>query len=364
MSTVNGPSDVVWDVTYACPLRCAHCYSESGRRPARQLSHDEMLRVADAIVSLRPESVEFAGGEPLLIKGICDVAERIARAGIAVNLYTSGWTFTSEMAENVIRVFSQITVSVDGADADVHDRIRGRARSFERAMNALALLDDLSGRRTASGEEPVEFGIDCAVIRGNFHQMEKFCTAIAPRLPRLRFLTFGAAVPSGLASRPGFSDHELLTNEQLRTLTSAEHTRRLRSLVPASVRVTTTDNFVLLMRPDVVARFGFPLMQVEPDGEVRAMPIYEGTVGSILRESPAVLWERAVARWSDPFVTETLSAVRSMADWAEAARRIDHHFGSDEVRRRMNRRPAYPDGPNRGGRPAPPMKRDTSDTTV
>lgn len=46
------PPDVVWDITYACPLRCTHCYSESGRRPARQLSRAELIRVADALIAL------------------------------------------------------------------------------------------------------------------------------------------------------------------------------------------------------------------------------------------------------------------------------------------------------------------------
>lgn len=341
-SGLKGPSNVIWDVTYACPLRCTHCYSESGRRPARQLSHDEMLRVADAIIALRPQSVDLTGGEPLLIKGIFGVAERIRRAGIEVSVYTGGWTLTAEMAQDVARVFSRITVSVDGADADIHDRIRGRAGSFERAMKALALLDDISARRTAAGGDPVEFGIDYVVMRGNLHQMEEVCTAVVPRFPHLRFLFFGAAVPSGLASRAGFADHELLTDEELRTLVGTERVDRLNSLVPQSVRVTTTDNSLLQMHPDTIKRFGFPLMQVEPDGEVRAMPIYEGTVGSLLTEEPAVLWERAVARWSDPFVVEALSSVRSFRDWAEATRRIDYHFGSDEVRRRIDRRPSYP----------------------
>ncbi|MFC4118969.1 hypothetical protein [Nonomuraea zeae] len=54
-----------------------------------------------------------------------------------------------------------------------------------------------------------------------------------------------------------------------------------------------------------------------------------------------MLWERVQERWSDPFVVEALSAVRSMEDWAEATRRIGYHFGTDEVRRRVDRRPAY-----------------------
>ncbi|MEU4515121.1 hypothetical protein AB0G05_36955 [Nonomuraea wenchangensis] len=47
---------------------------------------------------------------------------------------------------------------------------------------------------------------------------------------------------------------------------------------------------------------------------------------------------------------EALSAVRSMEDWAEGTRRIDYHFGTDEVRRRIDRRPAYTLDDRTGGR--------------
>ncbi|MGH1552365.1 radical SAM protein [Streptomyces sp. L7] len=92
MSTSSTPESVIWDTTYACPLRCIHCYSESGRRPARQLGHEDMLRVTDAFISMGPRVVALAGGEPLLVKGIFEIADRLVRAGVKAVLYTGGWT--------------------------------------------------------------------------------------------------------------------------------------------------------------------------------------------------------------------------------------------------------------------------------
>jgi len=301
-----------------------------------------MLRVADAIVALRPPAVLLSGGEPFAVKGVFEVAERICRAGIEVSVYTSGWFLEPRLVARIPGVFSQVTVSLDGATPEVHDRIRGRAGSFERAMNALAMLDDSAGELKATGAGGLSYGIDCVVIRSNFHQLEDFCTSIAPRFSELGHMLFGAAVPSGLAGRAGFADNELLTDDQIRILTDAEQLKRLRSLSPRAVRVNTTDNRALQMHPDLIAQgVFFPAMQIEPDGEVRAMPIYEGSVGNILTESPAELWRRAVARWSDPFVTATLSPVNTMKEWAAAARRIDYRFGSIEVMARIDRRPRY-----------------------
>src|SRR5262245_27039594 len=125
------PAFVNWDITYACPLRCSHCYSEAGRRPSRQLPLQEMLRLADVLVSLRPKCVAISGGEPLLVSGLREVVERLAAGRVTTGLYTSGFGVDEANAAWIGRLFSAVHVSVDGADAETHDFIRGRKGSFE-----------------------------------------------------------------------------------------------------------------------------------------------------------------------------------------------------------------------------------------
>lgn len=341
-SVLTGPSYVIWDITYACPLRCVHCYSESGRRPSRQLQFEELLKIADALISLRPAQLAFSGGEPMSVPGLTLLASRIREAGIETALYTSGWALTPDAAWRLMNVFSEIHVSVDGADAATHDRIRGRAGSYERAMAALAALNKEADLRYTAGQPPFRFGIDSVVMRGNFDGVERFCREVLPRFPMLHTVLFGAVVPSGLASREGFSRHELLSEDQVERLTSPAFRALLSGLAPSTVDVQTSSNRELQMHPDLIADgMVFPAMQVEPDGEVRAMPIYEGTVGNLLTEEPGELWRRSVERWSDPFVMSVLSSARTWPEWAEATRKIDEHFGNERVRARIAARPAY-----------------------
>ncbi|GAA0366302.1 radical SAM protein [Streptomyces blastmyceticus] len=346
MSLSAGPEVIVWDTTYACPLRCSHCYSESGRRPTRQLHPPDMLRVTDALISLGPRVVALSGGEPLVVRGIFEVAERLRRAGVKTSVNTSGWVMSRSVAERLAEAFDEVIVSLDGATAEVHDRIRGRAGSFGRVMTALGMLDDVARRRRAEGARRLRFGIDCVVIRSNIGQLERFATDIARRFPELHTLAFNAAVPEGLAGRPEFCRYELLDHDMVVRMAGEEQLRRLRELAPPTVTVFTTDNFHLAMNPQRVAqRTDTRLMQVEPDGEVRGIPAYEGTVGSLLDVPAKELWERTLARLDDPFVIETLSAVHTVEDWAEAARRMDHHFASPEDRARIARRTVRLDPP-------------------
>lgn len=337
------PAIVIWDITYACPLRCSHCYSESGRRPSRQLPLEQALRLADVLVSMRPRGVYLSGGEPLLVKGLQQIAERFVAGGIPAGIYTSGFEVDEASAASVGRLFSKIHVSVDGADAATHDFIRGREGSFEQAMNALSLFDRLAAQRGDGDGGPLEFGIDFSVVRSNFHQIERMCSEIVPRFPHLRFLYLSAAVPSGMASREGYAELELLSDEQMAALRDRKFRARLRALDPPFARIFVSDNLGLQMHPDQIAAgkaYG-DLMQIEPDGHVRAMPIYEGTVGNILEEPPEVIWRRAQQRRHDAFVVQELSAVRTMKDWARAAQHIDRHFASSTDLVRISVRKEY-----------------------
>jgi hypothetical protein len=293
--------------------------------------------VTDAIISVGVEMVTLAGGEPLVVPGLFDVIDRFREGGVQVIVYTGGWSLRPEAAMALLTKCMQVNVSVDGATAEVHDRIRGRAGSFDRATVALRLLDEMARQL----DEHAEFGLDHTVTRSSFGQLGEYCGTLAARFPGLGFIALGVAMPIGLASRPGFVDAELPHDEQADQLVSAECKRHLRSLMRASVRLQVSDNRKLRYHPDLIAAGCVPAMQVEPDGRVRAMAIYEGTVGSLLTDTPSEIWQRSVERWNDPFVVRTLTPVHTMRQWAEATRDIDLRFGTADDRTRIGARPEF-----------------------
>jgi sulfatase maturation enzyme AslB (radical SAM superfamily) len=217
VSIPERPANVIWDVTYACPLRCTHCYSESGRRAAKQLGHDDMLRVADAIIALRPDGVALAGGEPLLVPNIFEIAERFSRAELPVVIYTGGWLpLTPEKAEAMPRAFSQVTVSVDGATPEVNDRIRGRVGAFERAMDTLSRLDDMCRNLPARWRTSVR-GLRRASRRCGSSRSEPRCR---PGWP--------AASVSSTASYPPTSSRSCWVESNTQSISNRSRRRRCR----------------------------------------------------------------------------------------------------------------------------------------
>ena len=341
MTTDARPQSINWQLTYACQLRCTHCYTESGRRASRRLPPEKLLAIADTLVALRPNSVQIGGGEPLLVPGLFAVLDRLRADGVPVHLYTNGLDVDDQIADELARRGVQVHLSLDGASAEVHDAIRGRPGAFAAALRGLAALERAAVRYT---ESSFAFGIDMTLVRSNFAELAGVCARIAAAYPHLSFLSAGAAVPSGLAGREGYAERELLTEDELAVVRDPALLARLRALAPASLKqIEVHDGFFLQLHPEQVRRgqAASNVMEIEPDGGVRGLLIYEGTVGNLLTESIDVLWQRVLARMQDPFLAEALASARTMREWAVAARRIDQRFIAPRDLLRLSRRPVY-----------------------
>jgi MoaA/NifB/PqqE/SkfB family radical SAM enzyme len=327
----------IWDITYACPLRCGHCYSEAGRRPARTLDRDAAMRIVDVILAAQAQKVSISGGEPLSVRWAVEAMKRLHDAGIAVTVFTSGWSMPERTAAALADAVSSVAVSIDGADAVIHDAIRGRAGAFERAMKALDVLHRVKDERRAAGKSCFTLGIDYTLTRSGAKEadLERFVETATKRFPRLDFIRFGAVIPSGLAAEQGFEASELLSIQELVDLIDVG--RRLAARENNAIDISVTDVRYFLPQPETSA-VDLDILQIEPDGALRAFPIYEAKVGNVLHEPLDVLWPR-VREWrSDPFVAEQMESIQTMADWANTTRILDRRYGSREDRERIKQR--------------------------
>lgn len=325
----------VWDLTYACPLRCTHCYSESGRRPAKTLPAEELMKIAEILVMSGAGRVSLSGGEPLIVPGWAEAARRLRDAGIEVTLFTSGWVMDEAIAAEIGRSVTHVCVSLDGATAETHDRIRQRSGSFDRAMAALGVLARVKREREARGEPYPGLGVDYTVVRSNMAETERLAAEVTKAFPGLDRLRFGMAIPEGPAADEGFAESELLTEEEMLSLLATEP--RLVACARNGVSVSVTDmRYYLPYSP-----YGTPgtrIAHLEPDGQLRAFGVYEAKVGSVLEQPLEVLWERALAWRHDPFVVAQIQSIRSAQDWARAARVLDRRYGSGEDKARIRLR--------------------------
>jgi hypothetical protein len=130
--------------------------------------------------------------------------------------------------------------------------------------------------------------------------------------------------------------------DELRLDGLAAYVERLRALAPPGLEyLCATNNISVMLHAERARHLPMPydeVMEIEPNGAVRAIVTYEGIVGNILHDPPAELWRRCQERVHHPRVVEELAAVKTPIEWAAAVRRLDAYFGTPQDLIRFGRR--------------------------
>jgi SynChlorMet cassette radical SAM/SPASM protein ScmF len=105
----------------------------------------------------------LTGGEPLLHPAIHDILEEIRRHDLWLTVETNGVLCTPEIAREIAACKNpHVSVSLDSAEAEIHEWMRGVKGCFEAALGGLRAL-------TEAGFKPQ---IIMSVVRRNRDQME------------------------------------------------------------------------------------------------------------------------------------------------------------------------------------------------
>lgn len=133
----GAPFQVVWDVTYACNLRCKHCYATAGKALFDELTTDEALDLIDRLDRLGVTIIAFSGGEPLVRKDIFELTSYAAEKGIYVAIATNGTLITEEKAREMRKNgVGYVQISLDGM-RETHDVFRGIKGCFDRTVEGI-----------------------------------------------------------------------------------------------------------------------------------------------------------------------------------------------------------------------------------
>ena len=166
-STLISPIYIMWDITYRCPFKCLFCYNNSGLNNSKieELTHLDLLNVADEIIECEVINVCLCGGEPFSrLNDFVTIAKKLNQGGIIVNCVTNGWYLTEGIFKQLEGVLKVIQVSLDGPNAITHDFLRGKVGAFEKAVKAIQLI---SGSALTSCE------ITFVPTKVNYHLFDK-----------------------------------------------------------------------------------------------------------------------------------------------------------------------------------------------
>ena len=282
-------------LTYRCNLTCGFCYAgcgvaglPEGWSEDRAMSDAEVCRVLEVIRhDARCPSVSFTGGEPTLRPGLPRFVRHAKGLGLKVNLISNGQRLDDERAAALADAgLDSAQLSLEGPDPALHDAIVGRPGAFDRLWAGVERL-------RARG---VRVHTNTTLSRRNLDTAEEIVDLVADR--QLDRLTMNLVIPCGSAGADpalGVSYREV--GDHVLRLKARAETRGVElvwySPLPLCLFNTIAEG---LGNRGCAAADG--LLHVSPSGDVLPCSSFghAETLGNLLREPFAVIWQSRAAR--------------------------------------------------------------------
>ncbi|MBI5251148.1 MAG: radical SAM protein, partial [Desulfomonile tiedjei] len=143
--------NIYFYLTRGCNLRCRHCWispkfqGEGQQHPSLDLDLFRSIVAQGKTLGLC--SVKLTGGEPLIHPHILEIIGHVRDAGLGLTIETNGTVITRELALAMLECKTPfVSVSLDGADAETHEWMRGVEGCFDAALHGIRTLVEVGIR--------------------------------------------------------------------------------------------------------------------------------------------------------------------------------------------------------------------------
>ncbi|MET0648965.1 MAG: radical SAM protein [Pyrinomonadaceae bacterium] len=123
-------------VTERCQLRCGHCYMGDRLERGLSLEFDKAAQIMTYCRRLGGEYITFLGGEPTLHPDLPRMVDFAIGAGYQQVMINSNGLLERTIDRIAPEKLHYISFSLDGATAEIHNRIRG-AKTYEKTVRCI-----------------------------------------------------------------------------------------------------------------------------------------------------------------------------------------------------------------------------------
>jgi len=155
---------VAWEITRNCNLSCIHCRAAATLGPYEgELDTQTCMNLLDQIKAVGDPIIILTGGEPLMRPDIFDIARYGTDKGLRMVMAPNGTLLTQGIAKKLVDSgIQRISISLDGATRESHDRFRGVEGAFDGALRGIQYATDVG----------IEFQINTTITKTNLHEIQ------------------------------------------------------------------------------------------------------------------------------------------------------------------------------------------------
>jgi len=161
------PIVVQIELTYKCPLRCVHCYSDCYNNPTfrkKERSTKSMKKIIDKLYKAKCLWLCFTGGDPMTRRDFIELYIYARKKGFLVTIFTSLAALNDKILSTlVLHPPFSIEMTLNGATKETYEKISQVKGSFDKVMKNI--------RRVMDAKLPLK--IKTLLSKDNIHEEKK-----------------------------------------------------------------------------------------------------------------------------------------------------------------------------------------------
>lgn len=136
------PLMVYLELTKKCNLRCKFCdIWKKNPNTKEELSITELKALFDEAKAKKTQLITLGGGEPFLRKDISEIIKELSRRELRTSITTNGTLIPRKEIKELSRTKQlSFNFSIDGPSAEIHDELRRKKGTFNKATNTIRLI--------------------------------------------------------------------------------------------------------------------------------------------------------------------------------------------------------------------------------
>lgn len=272
----NIPNLMSVAINDVCNARCGHCsFFDGVETPGRYvLSGADWAGVIRDAQALGVSIINLVGGEPLLSPELETIVASVDKSLSTVLLFTNGWHLAERAAGLRRSGLDSVYVSIDAADAERHDALRGTPGLFERALHGLGVA-----RR-----QGLSVGLSATITPESFAagELERL-VELARRVGAHELLVFDALPCGRFDHREDLVDHGAWVERMIASADRWNRDPRYPGVVFSAY---------ISSHRSVGCSCGTSYLYLSPYGDVMSCDFNHAIFGNVLEEPLWRAWER------------------------------------------------------------------------
>jgi radical S-adenosyl methionine domain-containing protein 2 len=131
--------NVSWHITDRCNYNCKFCFRP---KHGREVSLEKAKKVVDKLARAGLTKISFAGGEPLLWKGMLELIEYTKKKGIVTMLITNGELLDSKKQKRLVSCLDWLNIPLEGPSSRMNELMTRKKGHFNRTIKLMKWAND------------------------------------------------------------------------------------------------------------------------------------------------------------------------------------------------------------------------------